>query len=627
MNLRGRITVIMSICFLLLAGMLLLEGRSREAAVEARLDNTQLLGLSVSWAGLEAAERQRLLYHLDGVLRNPLTTASLLAADDARLDRATIAIRSDLRKVAFQAMSTNGVPIYTAGQAEPGAPFFLARQVAEVIAATAPTGGLALMPDGTLAYVMAAPVFDRAGVVGVVAVSSPAEVMVRELVSVIGVPALIMAEARGATVGVSGALTQIVAGEAAVYAGFSDIVMPLSGEEARLETIIREEAILRVVSVALPSQFMDRPPTLAAMRDVSAELSTRTLISWISYFALTSAVVLFLGFINWSLRRSFRPLNAVIQSLDALAEGRTETHVTLPTTSQNDEIGRLAGTFESFREGMEARASLDRLQQELDVAARIQTQCLPSTFPREPGMLFAAAMTPMREVGGDFYDVFRLPDNRIAVVIADVSDKGMGAALFMAISRTVVRSTALATPEPAECITRVNTYLCEDNEAMLFVTLFYAIIDPATGHMAYCNAGHNPPVLLTADGSQSFITVDVQPALGVWEDYPYEGSETILPGGSSLFLYTDGVTEAMTSDGEEMGETRLADALSEVPTAGVDELVAHMFSAVKTFVVDAPQSDDITCMAVAYRTAAAEAVAPSADVAPESDLSLDAITP
>jgi sigma-B regulation protein RsbU (phosphoserine phosphatase) len=291
-------------------------------------------------------------------------------------------------------------------------------------------------------------------------------------------------------------------------------------------------------------------------------------------------------------------LEDVVQSLQALSEGRSTVPVRV--TGQNDEIGRLAGMFESFRTGVEARTRLTSLQQELDVAARIQRQILPSRFPATRLLTFCGRMQAARDVGGDFYDVFELPDGRIGCVIADVSGKGMGAALFMAAARTAIRSIAAASLGAADCIAKANDYLESDNDSMMFVTVFYAIVDAETGELCYCNAGHNPPAKLSATGQVEVLSASENPALGVFPGVEFIEHATILQPGERLFLFTDGITEAMTGSNEEYGDNRLADALSVSPGRTAEHLADTVLASVAAFVAGAEQSDDITCLAIAY---------------------------
>jgi sigma-B regulation protein RsbU (phosphoserine phosphatase) len=212
-------------------------------------------------------------------------------------------------------------------------------------------------------------------------------------------------------------------------------------------------------------------------------------------------------------------------------------------------------------------------------------------------------MQAAREVGGDFYDFFILPDGRLGLVIADVSGKGMSAALFMAVTRTLLRMVALSGVDAAQCLSTVNALLAADNPEMMFVTAHYATLDPATGALEYASAGHPPPLLVGAEGAVrelpgcDGIVLGVRPA----QEYPLR-RQTLAPD-EVLFLYTDGVTEAADPAGNLFGEERLAATLAPHGGLHCQDLLAAVVREVMAFAASAPQADDITCLALRYRQA------------------------
>jgi len=213
------------------------------------------------------------------------------------------------------------------------------------------------------------------------------------------------------------------------------------------------------------------------------------------------------------------------------------------------------------------------------------------------GVAVAGLMRAAEEVGGDFYDFFRLADGRLAVAIADVSGKGVPAAIFMAVTRTLLRATAALEPEPAQCLARVNAALAEANEQLLFVTMVYGVLDPTTGRFAYANAGHNPPALVPAAGGKPRLLDPLGDlCLGVLPDLDFRESVLLLEPGDRLFFYTDGITEGMRVDGEVFGTDRLADALEAGRGLGVEGHAAAVIRAVDAFEDGASQSDDRTCV-------------------------------
>ena len=250
-----------------------------------------------------------------------------------------------------------------------------------------------------------------------------------------------------------------------------------------------------------------------------------------------------------------------------------------------------------WREALASRDKLVALQNELDVAQKIQQSVLPTEFPISDIYEIDARMLAAREVGGDFYDVLRLENGRIGLSVADVSDKGVPAALFMMSALTLLKGSAIGVGAPGAVLTEVNDLLNEENEAAMFVTLFYAVFNPSNGLLNYANGGHNPPIIVHPDGTSTLLPATGGIALGVAPKFQYEESSVILDPGDTLVLYTDGVTEAMNAEGEEFRLDRLRDLFANVPPRNPKETNAAIFEAVSAFAGDTPQSDDITCLA------------------------------
>jgi sigma-B regulation protein RsbU (phosphoserine phosphatase) len=208
-------------------------------------------------------------------------------------------------------------------------------------------------------------------------------------------------------------------------------------------------------------------------------------------------------------------------------------------------------------------------------------------------------MQPAREIGGDFYDYFLLGADRLAVTVADVSGTGIPAALFMAVSRTVLRSGERG-EDMAKHMERANRMLAAENAASMFVTGFHGVLDLKTGALRYCNAGHNPPYLLRAAGARETLPATGVP-FGVDEDLPYRIAETVLFPGDALFLFSDGITEAFNPEGEEFGTARLEATLEEVRGRNAISMVGHVLDRTRAFVAAAEQSDDITTLALVFR--------------------------
>ncbi|MBS7538326.1 SpoIIE family protein phosphatase [Ancylobacter lacus] len=267
-----------------------------------------------------------------------------------------------------------------------------------------------------------------------------------------------------------------------------------------------------------------------------------------------------------------------------------------------DQHQTLSSMVHELREALITKTKLAGLQQELEIARQVQLAILPRDVPRDTRVDVSGHMTPAHEVGGDFFDYFMVDRDTFGFVIADVSGKGVPAALFMAISRTLVKSTALFELSPATCLRRVNDVLASENDQMLFVTVLYGVLHLPTGRVTYVNAGHNPPYRLGADGALATVPGTGGVAIAVVEDFPYAEGELTLAPGDTLFLFTDGVTEAFDPDGNAYGDARLAEVLAacggvEVPIAATVEAVR---ASVRRFERGAPPADDLTCLAVRY---------------------------
>ena len=254
-----------------------------------------------------------------------------------------------------------------------------------------------------------------------------------------------------------------------------------------------------------------------------------------------------------------------------------------------------------WREALASRDQLIVLQNELDVASKIQQSILPTRFPKDDNYELFANMEPARNVGGDFYDILMLEDDYLGLAIADVSDKGVPASLFMMSSRTLLKGTAIGIPEPSKVLRDVNDLLYEDNDAAMFVTVIYAIYSPITGEFTYANGGHNPPLIVHSDGSSTLLPTIGGIALGVAPGMSFLQDTFTLPQGDTLLLYTDGVTEAMNSDRQEFGMERLREVFNGRPPSNSQEANQAVFKAVHAFAGDYPQSDDITCLTLSRK--------------------------
>ena len=254
-----------------------------------------------------------------------------------------------------------------------------------------------------------------------------------------------------------------------------------------------------------------------------------------------------------------------------------------------------------WREALESRDKLIALQNELDVASKMQQSILPTRFPENPAYQAYGSMEPARNVGGDFFDIIRLEDGRLGIAIADVSDKGVPAALFMMSSRTVLRGAAIGTSNPGEVLFEMNNSLFENNEAAMFVTVFYAVFDPVNRQFTYANGGHNSPLIVNSDGQATMLPLTGGIALAMMPDIEYGYNSVTLAPGDTVVLYTDGVTEAIDESEEEFGVQRLQSVFSSAPPGDARQANGAVFDAVNDFVGETPQFDDITCVTFRYR--------------------------
>ncbi|NYT62676.1 SpoIIE family protein phosphatase [Alcaligenaceae bacterium] len=319
----------------------------------------------------------------------------------------------------------------------------------------------------------------------------------------------------------------------------------------------------------------------------------------------------------WSARLT-RPLQQLSDFARALPEQDLSTaspipaHITRLPSKQPDEVGRLAATFifmdQQLREKIASlvreTSSRERFESELNIARDIQMGLLP--IPLASAVLqkidLYATMIPAKEVGGDLYDYFLLPDGRLCFAIGDVSDKGVPAALFMAVTRTLIRASAEDETDPALLMERVNNRLSENNPNMMFVTLVLGVLDLDTGALDWANGGHPAPCIVRPDGQLHLLEGRSGPACGVQEGLAYKKFSTQLAPGEILIGYTDGVTEAVGPDGSLYNEERLYKRLAGLQSASAKSLADSLLQDLHEFVLQTEQSDDITLIAAKRAT-------------------------
>ena len=304
------------------------------------------------------------------------------------------------------------------------------------------------------------------------------------------------------------------------------------------------------------------------------------------------------------------PLNTITRRVASLGV-RNRQFLMEDVYRTGDEIEVLAESFAKQSARMrlyidqvkKVTAEKGRIGAELDMASRIQGSQLPRLFPPFPDrkeFSLYASMTPAKEVGGDFYDFFMIDDDHMGFVMADVSGKGVPAALLMMVSRVLIKSTMQNGKGPAETLKSVNNQLCEGNDADFFVTVWLAVLEISTGKGVAANAGHEHPALRRADGSYDLIVYKHSMPVGVMRDLPFREHEFQLNPGDSFFVYTDGVVEATDADKELYGSDRMLQALNRNPDAQPEQMLANISQDIDRFVDGAEQFDDITMLCFRY---------------------------
>ena len=326
-----------------------------------------------------------------------------------------------------------------------------------------------------------------------------------------------------------------------------------------------------------------------------------------------AAVFIFLLIYIAFLRRNvISPILTITGEAERFAQDNVEQLEVLERIRSKDEIGILAsviGRMETdivrYVENLTAiTAEKERIGAELSVATQIQADMLPSIFPAFPERQefdIFASMTPAKEVGGDFYDFFLIDDSHLALVMADVSGKGVPAALFMVIAKTLIKNRCLLGEDPATVLGKVNDQLCENNEEGMFVTVWLGIYDLSTGRLEYVNAGHEYPAVSRNGGSFELVCEKPNFVVAGMEGLQYKPHAIMLHPGDRLFLYTDGVPEATNALDELFGEERMLKALDSGNGLSVEKLLPHVKGAVDGFVGDAEPFDDITMLSFEVR--------------------------
>ena len=310
--------------------------------------------------------------------------------------------------------------------------------------------------------------------------------------------------------------------------------------------------------------------------------------------------------LNWYyMHKCFiKPLFLIRNDVRSFSQGKTTEGNLLKEIHTGDELEDLAEAIVNMEEEIvsyidnirEITAEKERISTELSLATRIQTALLPHDFPPFPDRKefdIYATMEPAREVGGDFYDFFLIDDDNLGIVMADVSGKGIPAALFMMISKTILQSCAMLGRSASETSEKTNDAICANNQTEMFVTVWFGILEISTGRLTCANAGHEYPAIKMADGDFEIFKDKYGFVIGGMEGMKYEEYTLELKPGDKLFIYTDGIPEAADNDNRMFGTDRMISALNAVKNASSKEILANVRSEVSSFVKDAEQFDDL----------------------------------
>ena len=363
----------------------------------------------------------------------------------------------------------------------------------------------------------------------------------------------------------------------------SDVMGPVVKNSDAIESMTRHS--LKAVSTAIVS----------------------VIIAVVVGFALVVAAVIYLA--RMLSAKISRPIIKLEAGLARIASGELDTHINLNTGDEIEQLGEsvnvMALELKQYISNLQhVTAEKERISAELSVATKIQASMLPRVFPPFPHRKefdIYASMQPAKEVGGDFYDFFFVDNNTLAVIVADVSGKGVPAALFMVVAKTLIKNNAQSGIRPKEVFEKVNGILCDGNEAGMFVTAFMGYLDVNTGRFIYVNAGHTPPILIK-DGKCTVVSVKPGFVLAGLEGIRYTEGELTMAAGDGLFLYTDGITEAV--DGQEalFGQTRLVESVNGNAEMPLKEFTDAIKSDIDKFAGGAEQADDITMLALRFNS-------------------------
>ena len=693
MLLRTRLTLILSLAFLVVVALLVFAGLRRESLMDERFAEVAIAGQLSLWAQLIDEQAAELQEAGEALVAAP-EFAGAFGASALRLaaQRAGGALAAGGEVDLVQLVQPDGLLLYSSEPRAEERPMLDAGSLDRLLATGDSLAGVRQDRPDRYVVLVALPVTAQGRTTAVAILAVDALKVLRRFSAAFGAPSY-MISLRGRLVRATDeALWQL--------AGAPEV----APREATFDVAEGDGRLFSVTGVPIPDFSGGTAGTLVTLRDSTDSLAAMRDLGSSALLGVAAFVLMVLSGLFLSLKRGFRPLEGAISVLRALSEGNTRVRLqeagsgeirriadavvvfrrnavlleehrlhqarlrsrqerlirrqmerlaqTLEedgraqvmedlreivqrkidsaaaaaseSEQQDEQLGMLAALLQrmsariadqhhrltelvaELREAIVTRAKLAGLQQELEIARQLQLSILPRPLPPRDDVAVHGLMLPAKEVGGDFYDFFFLDETRLAVVVADVSGKGVPAALFMAITRTLLKATTLFTPSPAACLERLNAFLAAENDQMMFVTLLYGVLDLRSGRFTYACAGHNPALLRHADGRVESLATTGDVALAVVEDAVFHERSAQLRPGDALLLYTDGITEAFDPEGGLYGDARLLEAWSRAPVAaGPATAAGALVEAVHAFERGQPQTDDVTCVVLALRQFAA----------------------
>lgn len=393
----------------------------------------------------------------------------------------------------------------------------------------------------------------------------------------------------------------------------------LYDKKSEREMVIRDKGYIETnshitVIVPVENSLGEVKALLCVQRQMDILINTRnSFVNKILLSLIGLVIIVILGQSFFLHRTLLRPIKLISNEATRFSTENTVSQKKLTKSIHNkDEIGALADSIDQMEEQVQAyienltkvTAEKQRVSTELDMANKIQESMLPNIYPAFPDRnefdIFAK-MDPAKEVGGDFFDYFLVDDDHLCIVMADVSGKGIPAALFMMASKIILQNNAMMGKSPSQILTDANNLICSNNQLDMFVTVWLGILEISTGKLTASNAGHEYPVLKAPDGMYELYKDKHGFVIGGMSGIKYKEYELTLKPGSKLFLYTDGVPEATNANEELFANERMLNALNDSPDADTKETLLNVRRAVDGFVQDAEQFDDLTMLCLEYK--------------------------